>query len=157
MKRNIVNVAQPKEKHSSSHFLTRRQILISRQDYDNCYLSGSLGRKTTGKQLCKDVIGSCDYSKEINIYSTFFFLCYYRLETDTPCFFCFPRNFSVELISNLTSLFFLLEKCILALQPCISVAIPCFFILFLSDCQYLKHYSMTLLCSKMDYFAIFSP
>lgn len=93
---------------------------------------------------------------------TYLFLhnfCYYRLETNTPCLFCFPGGVSVELISNLTSLLFcFLEKCIFS-SPAMyignSLSLGLLWLFSFLDCQYLKHYSMTLLCSNMD--SILSP
>lgn len=93
---------------------------------------------------------------------TYLFLhnfCYYRLETNTPCLFCFPGDVSVELISNLTSLLFcFLEKCIFS-SPAMyignSLSLGLLWLFSFLDCQYLKHYSMTLLCSNMD--SILSP
>lgn len=94
----------------NSHLKTRLQY--------NCYLSGSLGF-TTGKQLCTDVIRPGENSKK-NIYSTHFLFAQTGNQHTTSLF-CFPGDVSVELTSNLTPPFFFLEKCILVLQPCISV------------------------------------
>lgn len=91
-----------------------------------------------------------------NIYSPHF-LCYYRLETARFCF-VFLQTFLPswsQIWLPFFFCFFHLEKCILALQPCISVlAYPW---VFYFDCQYLKHYSMTLLCSKTDFILSSSP
>lgn len=56
-----------------------------------------------------------------------------------------------ELILNLTShvCVFYLDRCILAVQTCISaLAFPLVSFVFVFDCQYLKHYSMMLLCTS---------
>lgn len=147
---------EEKKRLSSSHFSTRCRILISNRDRYNLYLSGSLGGKEHDRKtiLHRRIRITRQYQK-YNIYFTHF-LCYYRLETITPrLWFVFLKTF-LSSWSQIWLPFFLLEKCILALQPCISVlAYPLGYYYF--DCQYLKHYSMTLLCSKMDFILSSSP
>lgn len=85
-------------------------------------------KKTAGKQLCTDVIRAGEFkkkkkSKKRIIYSTHFSVCSYWKQHNTSLI-CFPADISDELTSNLTFLFFLifiLERCVLVLQPCISV------------------------------------
>lgn len=130
----------------NSHLKTRLQY--------NRYLSGSLRRKTTGKQLCTDVIRSGENSKKKNLFYIFSVRTDWKPTHHVLVLFSWRRFCRVDLKFDFP--FFFLEKCILVLQPCISVlAYPLGFNFFLFFTSYLKHYSMMLLSSKTAF--ILSP
>lgn len=87
------------------------------------------------------------------------FLCYNRLEMIRHIFVLF--SWRQELISNWTSL----SRATASPSPVVSIrtSLPlvsvgcCFFCCCFFDCQYLKHYSMMLLWSSMDFFLSSSP
>lgn len=87
----------------------------------------------TGKQLCTDVIRLHNSSKEMYLFYAFSLL----LQTGkhyTASLFCFLGDVSVELISNLTSLFFLIFREMYSSSPAMyistSLSLGFFFVFF---------------------------